>query len=224
MTLYPIENAEIETEGECYAEIQTAVTVAFTEEIDAELVDAIQKRIHNEVGMLVSFMLGQSGEGATHDGPIGLLTVSTRALIPSADIVEYYRRLADDLEAMDEPEPRGESPVDVTKHWMEKLREVRAAEATTKEAIENTEKPSPFVYPSGLQAGDRVYLQQDTWLPPVATVQPWQSPWPASTEQIAIGTEAMVDYGVLHVSHIHRAARQGIDLNKTVKDGRVHFS
>jgi hypothetical protein len=117
MPLYPIENTE--NLSGSYARIECNVAVDFTEEIDAELLDRLDRAIHFEIGMLVSFILGNAKSQMSSDGSSGVCEVKTRALMPAAAIAEYYRELADQAEADDDDPESGEAIVEQVRKAME---------------------------------------------------------------------------------------------------------
>lgn len=133
MPLHPIENTE--NLSDSYARIECKIAVDFTEEIDADLMDRIERSIHFEVGMLVSCVLGQFKMEMNQNGSSGVCEIRTRALMPAAAIAGYYREMADELDAVAEyaddhdsecdkcsEQPvdviRGESPVSMAADWV----------------------------------------------------------------------------------------------------------
>lgn len=155
MPLYPIENTE--NLSDSYARIECKITVDFTEEIDADLLDRLDRSVHFDVGMLVSYMMGQAKMQMNTDGSSGVVEVRTRSLMPAEAIAEYYRELADAADVID-----GD---DDLASVQQEIAEAVEALAAKQDGQDDTKEP---IYNCMLKAGDRVRLDSGcgTVLPP----------------------------------------------------------
>lgn len=241
MPLYPIENdAESMETHESYAEIQTTVKVSFTDELNVETIDVLAREIDTQVGMLVSFMLGQLRERLGTELSLGSCDVATRAVLPAADIAEYYRQLADDAESVDEDDDAGID--DVTAEQVRKVMESLDIKPASEVASNPNEgyssecesyvakhqaKPDEtFVYPCGLREGDFVDFGTDhhVRLPRSAFVTEWTAIIPPGDGQFGCDCGGKQTHLTVHTSHVRRAIRKGIQLQKS-NDGRnISFS
>jgi len=230
MPLYPIEKASEATEGDHYAEIQTVVNICFTEEVEIEAIDELERQINCQVAMLVSFMLGQAKERSGIEGTMGVCDIFTRALAPGEAIAEYYRQMADDAETEDDDDP------EIDEATLEQVREAMEAwskkpstgatpianegYATECESYVAKHEPKPYTYPCGLRVGDVLYFGdiRSMSIPLKAAVafpEPWYQP---SLEHVSYqGANGPMQ---VHTSHIRSAERNGVELQRTV-DGRI---
>ena len=167
MPLYPIEKAEEASEGDHYAEIQTVVKVCFTEEVDIEAIDQLERQINCQVAMLVSFMLGEAKQKYGTEPNMGVCDILTRALAPGEAIAEYYRELADEAEAIAEYADDNETEVDHVQVVTDAIAEIQRNRKDSQLATDNPEAKQSL-YNCMLKAGDRVRFENrcGTVLPP----------------------------------------------------------
>lgn len=220
MPLYPIENeAELMETHESYAEIKTVVQVSFTDELDVETIDALAREIDTQVGMLVSFMLGQLRERLGTELSLGSCDVATRAVLPSADIAEYYRQLADDAESVDEDDDAEID--DVTTEQIREAMEGYSSECESYVTKHQAKPDESFVYPCGLRECDFVDFGADhhARLPRCGIVAEWATPSPPNNIQFMCDCDGEQTALTVHTSHVRRATRNGIELQK-INDGR----